>query len=346
MADPRFFKNHGPFTLAELASKSAALLAPGANGDVQIVDVAGLEEAQSGQISFVKDKKYAAGLTSTEASACVVSEAFLDQVPETINALISDDPERAFAKIAQAFYPLRSALSDGISSQATIDPTASLGDGVVVEAGAVIGPDVAVGEASHICSGAVIGAGVQIGRQSYVGAQVSLGYALVGDRVIIHAGARIGEDGFGFAMGPQGHEKIPQLGRVIIQDDVEIGANTTIDRGAGPDTVIGEGSKIDNLVQIGHNVRIGRGCIIAGQAGVSGSTVLGDFVALGGQVGIADHITIGMGAQVAANAGVMRDVPSGGIYCGAPAKPIREFMREVATLTRLAKSKGKRSTNE
>ena len=346
MADPRFFKNHGPFTLAELASRSASQVAPGSDADVQIADVSGLEEAQAGQISFVKDKKYASGLQSTHATACVVSEAFLDQVPETINSLISDDPERAFARIAQAFYPGRPALNDGISPHAVIDPTASLGNAVVVEAGAVIGPDVAVGEGSHICSGAVIGAGVQIGRHSYVGSHVSLGYALVGDRVIVHAGARIGEDGFGFAMGPQGHEKIPQLGRVIIQDDVEIGANTTIDRGAGPDTVIGEGSKIDNLVQIGHNVRIGRGCIIAGQAGISGSTVLGDFVALGGQVGLADHITIGMGAQVAANAGVMRDIPSGGVYCGAPAKPIREFMREVATLTRLAKSKGKRSTNE
>ena len=346
MADPRFFKNHGPFTLADLASKSAAQVAPGADANAQIDDVSGLTEAEPGQISFVKDKKYVSQLQSTKATACVVSEEFLDQVPETINALVSDDPERAFAKVAQAFYPLRATSSDGISPHAVIDPSASLGNAVVVEAGAVVGANVAVGEGSHICSGAVIGAGVQIGRHSYIGAHVSLGYALVGDRVIIHAGARVGEDGFGFAMGPQGHEKIPQLGRVIIQDDVEIGANTTIDRGAGPDTVIGEGSKIDNLVQIGHNVTIGRGCIIAGQAGVSGSTVLGDFVALGGQVGIADHITIGMGAQVAANAGVMRDVPSGGVYCGAPAKPIREFMREVATLTRLAKSKGKRSTNE
>jgi len=185
----------------------------------------------------------------------------------------------------------------------------------------------------------VIGPGCAIGAGGVIGAQVTIAFALIGDHVLIHPGARIGQDGFGFVSGPDGHLKIPQLGRVIIQDDVEIGANTTVDRGAGPDTVIGEGTKIDNLVQIGHNVRIGRHCVIAGQVGISGSTVLGDFVALGGKVGLSDHVTLGSGAQVAALSGVMRDIPPGEVHMGIPARPIREFMRETALLSRLAKKK-------
>jgi UDP-3-O-[3-hydroxymyristoyl] glucosamine N-acyltransferase len=160
--------------------------------------------------------------------------------------------------------------------------------------------------------------------------------------VIIHPGARIGQDGFGFAMGPGGHLKVPQVGRVIIQDDVEIGANTTIDRGANRDTVIGEGTKIDNLVQIGHNVHVGRHCVIVGQVGISGSTVLEDYVVLGGQVGVAGHLRIGMGAQVGAKAGVMNDLAAGGKYLGAPAKPARQMFREVAALTKLAQKDDQR----
>jgi UDP-3-O-[3-hydroxymyristoyl] glucosamine N-acyltransferase len=163
--------------------------------------------------------------------------------------------------------------------------------------------------------------------------------ALIGDRVVIHPGARIGQDGFGYLPGKSGHLKVPQICRVIVQDDVEIGAGATIDRGASRDTMIGEGTRIDNLVQIAHNVSIGRHCLIAGQAGISGSVTLGDHVMLGGQVGIADHLTIGDGAKIAAAAGVMHDVPAGERWVGAPAKPVREFFREVATLKRLAAKK-------
>jgi UDP-3-O-[3-hydroxymyristoyl] glucosamine N-acyltransferase len=185
----------------------------------------------------------------------------------------------------------------------------------------------------------VIGAGCTIGSFCSIGPSVTIAYSLIGDRVIIHPGVRVGQDGFGFIAGPEGHLKVPQLGRVVVQDDVEIGANTTIDRGAGSDTVIGEGTKIDNLVQIGHNVRIGRCCVIVGQAGISGSTVLGDFVALGGMVGLSDHVTLGTGARVAAMSGVMRDIPPGEVQAGIPARPIKDFMRETAKIAQLAREK-------
>jgi len=204
------------------------------------------------------------------------------------------------------------------------------------ETGAVVGPEAEIGGGTVICAGAVIGPRVRIGRNSAIGPGASVIHALVGNNVIIHAGARIGSDGFGYQPSPRGHLKVPQLGRVVIQDDVEIGANTTVDRGALSDTVVGEGSKIDNLVQIAHNVVIGRHCIVVSQTGISGSTQLGDFVMLGGQVGVVGHVTIGTGAQIAASSNVKGDVPPGVRWGGSPAKPVREWFREVATLRRLA----------
>jgi UDP-3-O-[3-hydroxymyristoyl] glucosamine N-acyltransferase len=218
-----------------------------------------------------------------------------------------------------------------------VHPTARLESGVTIDPGAVIGPRAEIGAGTVIAAGAVVGPNVHIGRDCAIGAGVSIIHALIGDRVIIHPGCRIGQDGFGYLMGAAGHVKIPQIGRVIIQDDVEIGANTTIDRGAMSDTVIGEGTKIDNLVQIAHNVLIGRHCVLASQTGISGSAVIGDNVMTGGQVGIADHVTIGAGAALGAKAGVMHDVPPGARWVGAPAKPVKQFFREVAALERLAR---------
>jgi len=186
----------------------------------------------------------------------------------------------------------------------------------------------------------VVGAGVMVGADCTVGANASLTHCLIGDRVTIYPGARIGQDGFGFAMDPAGHVRVPQLGRVIIEDDVEIGANSTVDRGAGPDTRIGRGAMIDNLVQIGHNADIGAGAVIVAQAGVAGSSRIGRFAALGAQAGVAGHLTVGDGARLAAQSGVMRDVEAGQEVCGAPALPIRQFFKLQATLMRLLKNKG------
>jgi UDP-3-O-[3-hydroxymyristoyl] glucosamine N-acyltransferase len=227
-------------------------------------------------------------------------------------------------------------VETGISPAASVHPSARLEPGVVVDPGAVIGRGAEIGAGTVIGANAVIGPEVRIGRDSSVGASSTIGAALIGDRVIVHPGAHIGQDGFGFALGSRGHLKVPQIGRVIIQDDVEIGAGVTIDRGANRDTVIGEGAKIDNLVQIGHNVVIGRHAVLVAQSGVSGSSAIGDFAALGGQAGIAGHLKIGAGAQVAAAAGVMTDIPAGERWAGAPAKPVREFFREVAAIKRLA----------
>jgi UDP-3-O-[3-hydroxymyristoyl] glucosamine N-acyltransferase len=181
-----------------------------------------------------------------------------------------------------------------------------------------------------------VGPNVHIGRDCAIGPNVSITHALIGDRVIIHPGCRIGQDGFSYRMSPTGHIKVPQIGRVIIQDDVEIGANSTVDRGAMSDTVIGEGTKIDNLVQIAHNVLIGRHCVLASQTGISGSAVIEDNVMIGGQVGIADHTTIGAGAALAAKAGVMHNIPAGERWFGIPAKPMRQYFREVVALKHLA----------
>ncbi|MBL8584570.1 MAG: UDP-3-O-(3-hydroxymyristoyl)glucosamine N-acyltransferase, partial [Rhizobiaceae bacterium] len=204
-----------------------------------------------------------------------------------------------------------------------------------------IGAGAAIGRGSVIAPNAVIGRNCQIGRDSYIGPNSTVMTALIGNGVLIHSGVSIGQDGFGYVGGPAGPEKIPQIGRVIIQDHVEIGANTTVDRGAMSDTVIGEGTKIDNLVQIAHNVRVGRGCIIAGHSGLSGSVTLGDFVMLGGRVGVSDHVAIGSRAQVAASAGIMNDVPDGERWAGSPAQPMRAFFREVSALRALVKPKSK-----
>jgi UDP-3-O-[3-hydroxymyristoyl] glucosamine N-acyltransferase len=213
--------------------------------------------------------------------------------------------------------------------------------GAVVEAGAIVGAGAAIGAGTTIAPGAVVGPECRIGRDSYVGPNATIVCALVGDRVFIHAGVRIGQDGFGYVPGRTGPDKVPQIGRVIIQDDVEIGANTTIDRGAIGDTVIGQGTKIDNLVQIAHNVRIGRCCLIAGQCGISGSVVLGDFVALGGSVGLKDHLNIGSGAQIAAGSGVMYDIPAGEKWAGSPAQPYRDHFRAVMAVREMGRQKRK-----
>ncbi len=203
--------------------------------------------------------------------------------------------------------------------------------------GVVVGPGAAIGAGTEVGAHAVIGPGVQIGRHGRIGPHAVIGCALIGDRVRILAGAVVGEAGFGVAGSKEGAMDMPQLGRVILQDGVTIGANACIDRGAYDDTVIGENTKIDNLVQVAHNVRIGRNCVLAAHTGISGSVTVGDGVMFGGRAGIADHVDIGAGAKIAAASGVMKNVPAGEVWGGSPARSLRKWMRETAWLAAQAR---------
>ena len=339
MADPRFFFNRGPFRLGAIAERCGARLAPGADPDRLIRDVAPLDAAGPDHLSFVDNPKYLAAFATTRAGACLVAPKYAGRAAPGVVLLLCERPYRSYALAAQAFYPAESPAA-GIHPRALIDPEARLGERVAVAAGAVIETGAEIGAGTAVGPNVVIGRNVRVGADCRIGASVTLSHCEIGDRVTLHPGVRIGQDGFGFAPDPAGHVKVPQLGRVIVGADCEIGANSTIDRGSGPDTVIGPGCWIDNLVQIGHNVTVGRGCIIVAQAGVAGSSRLGDFVAVGAQGGIAGHLAIGSGAQIAAQSGVMSDVPPGETWCGAPAVPIKQFFRQVAWVKRLAEKKG------
>jgi UDP-3-O-[3-hydroxymyristoyl] glucosamine N-acyltransferase len=335
MADPRFFTNRGPFSLGELARRVGATVEPASAAERLARDVAPLERAGPDDISFFDNVKYMAAFAATGAGACIVAAKHAARAPKGMALLLSPKPYHAYARVAQAFYPAV-APPAGVHPRAVVDKDARLGAGVAVAAGAVIEAGAEIGAGTIVGANSVISSRVRVGAECRIGALVSLSHCEIGDRVTLHPGVCIGQDGFGFAPDPRGHVKVPQLGRVLVGDDCEIGANSTIDRGAGPDTVIGPGCWIDNLVQIGHNVTLGRGCILVAQAGVSGSTRLGDFVAMGGQAGLAGHLTIGAGAQVAAQSGVMNDIPPGEVWFGTPANPIKQQFRQIATLRRLA----------
>ncbi|HXZ00884.1 MAG TPA: UDP-3-O-(3-hydroxymyristoyl)glucosamine N-acyltransferase [Stellaceae bacterium] len=338
MADPRFFSLAGPFSVAEIARRTGAVIGGAGKAELLLLDVAPLDSAGPEHLTWLDNRKYLEDFRRTGAGAVFVQPALADQAPVEATLLLTEQPYRGYAVAAQAFYPEPPPVP-GIAPGASIDPSARLGEGTAVEANAVIGPGVEIGKRCLIGANSVIAAASRLGDDVRVGANVSISHALIGARVRLYPGARIGQEGFGFALDPKGYVKVPQLGRVIIGDDVEIGANTTIDRGAGPDTVIGAGTMIDNLVQIGHNVQIGRGCVLVSQSGISGSTRLGDYVMIGGQGGLIGHLVIGSGARIAAQAGVMRDVPPGETVIGAPAVPAKEFFRQVAALQRLAKRK-------
>ena len=325
-----------PHSLSELAEKIGAeiVFSDGQTDSaaIEISAAAPLEDALPGSVAFIDNRKYAKHLATTRASAVICEQRYVADLPPGTAGLVHDQPYRAYAAALDLIYPT-AARPEAVTGETGISPKAHIGEGAtleeggIVEAGAVIGRGVAIGAGSRILANAVIGENVQIGRGSVVGVCASVSHAYVGDGVIIHAGVRIGQDGFGFAMGPQGHRKVAQIGRVIIQDKVEIGANSTIDRGSNRDTVIGEGSKIDNLVQIGHNVTIGRHCIVVGLAGIAGSATLGDFVVIAGQVGIGGHTTVGTGAQVGGGAGTHTDIAAGQKVIGYPAMPVKDWVR-------------------
>jgi UDP-3-O-[3-hydroxymyristoyl] glucosamine N-acyltransferase len=334
--DPRFFARTGPHPLASVAAAAGAE-APAA--EKLLYGVAPLQAAGPDEVTFLDNRRYADALAATRAGAAIVHPDMAARVPPGTLALRTREPYVGWARVAALFHPappLRPGThpSAVVDADARVDPSAEIGPLAVIGARAEIGPRCRIGP------GAVIGEGVVLGADCRIGAQASVSHALFGARVTVYPGARIGQDGFGFATTADGFLTVPQLGRVLVEDDVEIGANTTIDRGSAQDTVIGAGSRLDNLVQIGHNVRLGRCCVIVAQAGISGSTVVEDFVMIGGQAGLTGHLHIGRKARLGAQAGIMADVPAGADVVGSPAVPVREFFRQVATLRRLAARHG------
>ena len=334
MPDPRFFEDLGPIALAELAEATGATLASAASGARQVRAVAILSAATTDTVTFVSDRKLLPNLAESRAGACFLTEKDAGQAPAGCDVLLTPAPQRGYALAALRLHRPRSAGREPIAATAEIE------EGVQLGAGVCIGPGAQIGRGTRIAANSVIGPGVAIGRDCDIGANVSIAFALIGDRVKVLAGARIGEAGFGATLGDTGLIDIPQLGRVILQDGVTFGANSCIDRGAFDDTVVGENTKIDNLVQIGHNCRIGRNCVMAAHTGISGSVDIGDGAQLGGRVGIADHITVGAGARLAAAAGVMQDIPAGETWGGFPARPMRQWLREAIWVTRAAGRKG------
>jgi UDP-3-O-[3-hydroxymyristoyl] glucosamine N-acyltransferase len=340
---PDFIKSKRSLTTGEIAALTRATLREGDPADRPIRNIAPLDSAGPDDVTFLDNSKYLNALAGSRAGACLIGPRFAAAAPRGMAALEIAHPYPAFVAVTRALFPevLRpSSLFEttGRAATAQVHAKAQLEAGVTVDPLAVVGPRAQIGAGTVIAAGAVIGPDVCIGRDCAIGPGATIMHALIGDRVIVHPGVRIGQDGFGYLPSPRGHQKIPQTRRVIIQDDVEIGANTTIDRGATRDTIIGEGTKIDNLVQIGHNCSIGRHCLIVSQVGISGSVTVGDFVMMGGQAGVADHITIGAGAMIGARAGVMSNVPPGARWAGYPAEPAIDWKRGVVSVRRLVRS--------
>lgn len=326
----------------EAAARCAAILHTPDLADIKLTGMSSFDAAAEGDVTFLVTKTLPDGGRVINASAVICHKECAPLMPEGVAVLVSEHPKDAFALLGRAMFPgsVKSESYTGVNNGMPgtyVDASASLEDGVDVSPGAVIGAHACIGTGTLIGPNVVIGPYCQIGRNCNIGSNASITNSLIGNDVFIHAGARIGQDGFGYVPGRSGLEKVPHIGRVIIQDRVEIGANTTVDRGMLDDTVIGEGTKIDNLVQVGHNARIGRNCIIVAMCGISGSVTLGDWVTLGGSVGLADHLTIGTGAKLAARSGVICDIPAGETWGGYPAQPAKAWLREVAVMRRQAK---------
>lgn len=332
MPDPRFFDSLGPASLSELARAGGAELAAATSGERVIAHAAPLDAADAQAITFFSDAKRKDAAAATRAGACFVRSEHQDFLPSGCAALVTRHPQAAWAAaVARLHAPRRHDPSGG-----AVHPEAVLEEGVLLSPNVTIGQDARIGRGTRIGPGAVIGPGVLIGRDCLIGPNAVIGFALLGDRVSIAAGAVLGEAGFGAAVGPCGMVDLPQLGRVVVQDNVTIGANSCVDRGAFADTTIGENTKIDNLVHVAHNVRIGRNCVLAAYTGISGSTTIGDGVAFGGKAGVADHLNIGSGASVGAAASVFKNVPENETWTGFPARPLKRWLRETAWLSRMA----------
>ncbi len=339
MVDARFFRNAGPVALRDIAVLTGAALTV-TSGQLDeartFMNVAPLETAGAEDISFFDNVKYLDAFSKSAAGACFVRAKFTNRAPAGMVMLVIDEPYYAFALTSRRLYPDAEIVA-GISPAAHIAATAKIGKGVRVEPGAVIGEHVVIGDGSRIGANTVIDAHVELGDGCNIGANCTLSHCILGKRVVFLRGVHVGQDGFGFAPSRKGVVKVPQLGRVLIGNDVEVGSGTCIDRGAGPDTVIGTGTKIDNLVQIGHNVQIGNYVFIAAQTGIAGSSQVGDGSMLGGQTGISGHLTLGAGVKLIAQSGVMHNLAPGGTYGGSPAVPAREWHRQTLALGKISK---------
>lgn len=300
----------------------------------RVEGLASVMSAGPADLTYVVGARYARLLGDSRAGAILVPDD-LDVEPDGATLIRVPSPELAFSRLLEVFHPPR-RTPPGVHPTAVLGRDVELGQGVSVAPYAVIEERASIGAGTSIGAYVYIGPGVQLGSnvRADPGCSVFEG-AVIGDRVRLHAGARVSSDGFGYTAGPDGPVKIRQIGRCVVEDDVEVGSNSTIDRGSLGDTVVGRGTKIDNLVHIGHNCRIGRNCFIVAQVGVAGSTVIGDGARLGGQVGIAGHLDIGAGASLAGQSGVMSDIPAGQTWSGSPARPHREWLRATSAFYKL-----------
>jgi UDP-3-O-[3-hydroxymyristoyl] glucosamine N-acyltransferase len=318
-----YMKPSGPFTLQTLATLSGGTIqethldAP----SFLVHGISPLHNAESTHLCMLHKKQYLPALQQSNAGACIIAPAYVDIAPKAMRLLVHQNPYKAYALILQAFYPTPQQ-TPYISEKAHIASSATLGEGCTVEPGAYIGEHVIIGKNSTVGVNSYIGDGVIMGDTCYIENNVSISHTTIGNQVHIFPGARIGQDGFGFASDEAGHYKIPHLGRVTIGNNVTIGANTCIDRGSLTDTVISDWCRLDNLIQIGHNVQIGKGSIIVAQAGIAGSTTIGQFVTIAGQAGVAGHLNIGNNAAILGQSGVIQNVESNMIVSGTPARKI------------------------
>lgn len=342
MIDSRFFQKSGPLSLQEIADLAEGKIVH-AGGvslhDKSVEDITSLDQAGAGSVTFMHNPRYKRDLANVKALACITSQALVEGVDTHIPLILCDQPYRAFAKVATYFYQYKEDAPASEYEQrgsCYVHPSAQIDASVTLGHGVVVGPEVKIGKGTKISHHVTICRGVQIGEHCVIEPQVTLQYALLGNAVVISAGVKIGQAGFGFFMDEKGHVPVPQIGRVVIEDSVEVGSNTTIDRGTLNDTFIGEGTRIDNLVQIGHGVSIGKHCVIVAQVGIAGSTHFDDFVVAAGQAGFAGHLRVGRGARIAAQSGVMKDIEPGATVAGTPSVPVNSWHRQNVMLSKLA----------